>query len=198
MKYLLLGLVAWAAQPESYLYWIQPCAGEIAEQSGCEASDPELAAWAVEAWQRAGEGRFTVSRTAEENKARIRIYWVAGPAGMYGEARPILVEGRPGAEVYVRPNLSQLGREIDLAGRKDRLFRHAIVYLTCLHETGHALGLSHTAAFEDIMYYFGYGGDIVEYFARYRRKLASRADIRKTPGISPSDQARLAARHQKP
>ncbi len=33
------------------------------------------------------------------------------------------------------------------------------------------------------MYSFGYGGDILEYFARYRRKLSARQDIRKNPGI---------------
>ena len=114
---------------------------------------------------------------------------------MYGEARPLMVEGKPGAAVYVRPDLSQLGPEIDAAGRKDRLFRHAIVYLTCLHESGHAIGLSHTAAYEDIMYSFAFGGDLVEYFSRYRRKLGSRRDIRRQSGMSPSDQYRLRARY---
>ena len=113
---------------------------------------------------------------------------------MYGEARPIVVDRKPGAAVYVRPDLSQLGPEIDATGRRDPLFRHAIVYLTCLHESGHAIGLPHTAAYDDIMYNFGYGGDIVEYFARYRRKLTTREDIRKHSGISPSDQRRLGAR----
>jgi hypothetical protein len=73
----------------------------------------------------------------------------------------------------------------------DRLLRDAIVYLTCLHESGHALGLSHTAVFEDIMYSFQYGGDFNEYFGRYRRKLESRADIAKNSGMSGADRARL-------
>jgi len=63
-----------------------------------------------------------------------------------------------------------------------------------LHESGHALGLAHTANFDDIMYSFQYGGDITEYFARYRRKLASRDDIRKNSGLSTSDRARISAR----
>jgi len=43
------------------------------------------------------------------------------------------------------------------------------------------------------MYSFQYGGDIREYFARYRRQLSSRADIRKHSGMSAQDRLRLAA-----
>ena len=57
--------------------------------------------------------------------------------------------------------------------RLDALFRDTIVYLTCLHELGHALGLAHTADFADVMYFFGFGGDITEFFGRYRRTLRS-------------------------
>jgi hypothetical protein len=67
------------------------------------------------------------------------------------------------------------------------------VYLTCLHETGHALGLPHTRSFADIMYSFEYGGNIVEYFSRYRRKLQSRDDIQNVSGLSPEDERRLLA-----
>ena len=88
-----------------------------------------------------------------------------------------------GAEVYVRPS--------PLPVNGDRLLRDAIVYLTCLHESGHALGLPHTAVFADIMYSFQYGGDIEEYFGRYRRKLETRADIAKNSGMSPADRMRL-------
>ena len=73
------------------------------------------------------------------------------------------------------------------------LLRDAIVYLTCLHETGHALGLAHTAAFDDIMYSFQFGGDIAEYFGRYRRQLSARADIHKHAGMSDADRKHLAA-----
>jgi predicted Zn-dependent protease len=76
--------------------------------------------------------------------------------------------------------------------------RDTIVYLTCLHESGHALGLEHTAQFDDIMYSFQYGGDIPEYFGRYRRKLAKREDIRLNPGLSAADRAHLLERVAKP
>jgi len=84
--------------------------------------------------------------------------------------------------VYVRPDPGE------------GLLRETVVYLTCLHEAGHALGLSHTSEFDDIMYNFQFGGDISEYFGRYRRKLGRREDIRKNSGISGSDGERLRAR----
>ena len=37
------------------------------------------------------------------------------------------------------------------------------------------------------MYYFGFGGDIVDYFMRYRGRLMSRSDIPKYSGLSASD-----------
>ena len=62
-----------------------------------------------------------------------------------------------------------------------------------MHETGHALGLAHTAEFDDIMYSFQFGGNIPEYFGRYRRKLRTRADIQKNFGLSEADRKHLAA-----
>src|SRR6202034_3311746 len=70
------------------------------------------------------------------------------------------------------------------------------VYLTCLHESGHAFGLAHTRNFADIMYSFQYGGDIAAYFGRYRVRLKTRADIAGLSGISDADRVamRLALR----
>lgn len=86
------------------------------------------------------------------------MYWVSGRAGLYGQTRGTAL----GAGVYVRPNLDGLGPEILAMGAKDKLFRHTIVYLTALHELGHAIGMPHTKEFADIMYNFAFGGDIIE------------------------------------
>ena len=168
--------VLWAAAPSKYTYWIEACQEQ---KSVCQAGDPELAAWSLAAWQNASDGAIEFTPLKDREHARIRLYWATAEQGMYGEARPILVDGQKGAEVYVRP--APLGMEAD------KLLRDAVVYLTCLHETGHALGLPHTANFDDIMYSFQYGGDIPEYFARYRRKLTKREDIKKNSGLSEAD-----------
>ena len=178
----ILAFLLWScvAHATAYRYWVQPC---TSPESGCHRDDPELAQWAVEAWQAASGGALTFERVADEPRAHIRIYWANGNQGLYGETRPIQVGGVPGAEVYVLPTAGANG---------DALLRDAIVYLTCLHETGHALGLIHTAAFADIMYSFQYGGDIPEYFGRYRRLLSTRVDIRKHSGMSEADRKHLA------
>jgi hypothetical protein len=164
-------------------YWVEPCSRP---SSGCKASDPELAQWAMEAWQSASDGALKLEKTGDKSKAQIRVFWAEGERGMYGEARPIVVDGLRGAEVFVLPSIAP-------ADSPDALLREAIVYLTCLHETGHAIGLPHTAAFDDIMYSFQYGGDTGEYFARYRRQIQARGDIRKHSGLSPQDSKRVSA-----
>lgn len=152
---------------------------------GFRASDPELARWALEAWQRSADGlRF---ESSPERDALVRLYWAEPADERYGEVRPLVVGDRRGAAVYVRPDTDGLGAGIGARAARDALLRETIVYLTCLHELGHALGLVHTRDFRDIMYSFGYGGDLTEYFGRYRAPLRSRADIASVSGLSPSD-----------
>jgi hypothetical protein len=103
---------------------------------------------------------------------------------LYGETHPVTVDGRQGAEIYILP-------EGSAPPSADPLLRDAIVYLTFVHETGHALGLDHTANFEDIMYGFQFGGDIPAYFGRYRRLLQRRSDIARHSGLSDGDRKAL-------
>jgi hypothetical protein len=175
---------------ENFSYWIQPCSAEISAKASCVTADAQLARWALQAWRKVGSTKLAFS-SAPEDHARIRVYWAAGQMRLYGEARPIQVGGQRGAVIYVNPDVTQLGDEIAAAASDDRLLRDAIVYLTCVHESGHALGLTHTGKFEDIMYSFGFGGNIVEYFERYRHTLSARSDIRTHSGISDYDRERL-------
>ena len=161
-------------------------------QTGFRPPDRQLAQWAFEAWARSSENRLRFEAAAE-SIAVIRLYWAESNEGQYGEMRPLTVGGRRGAAVYIRPDVDSLGEDIARRARLDPLLRDSIVYLTCVHELGHALGLTHTSDFRDIMYFFGFGGDIVEYFERYRRQLRSRSDIAAVAGVSAADVSRLRA-----
>jgi hypothetical protein len=153
---------------------------------GYRESDRELAKLALDAWSResGGQLKFTEAKT---DGALIRIRWISPNEGLYGETQRVQVNGKAGAIVYVMPQVSAQGEPLASRAVQDNLLRETIVYLTCVHELGHAVGLQHTRKFDDIMYYFGYGGNIVDYFMRYRNKLQSRSDIAKYSGVSASD-----------
>lgn len=163
-----------------------------AANTGYRPADRELALWALQAWQRT-IGAGVHFQPAAESSALIRLYWVESNSGTYGEMQPVMVGGRQGAAVFIQPDVKSLGPDIARLVQSDALMRESIVYLTCLHEFGHALGLNHTRSYNDIMYYFGYGGDIPAYFNRYRSQLRSRSDIATVSGLSDADGSRIRA-----
>jgi hypothetical protein len=165
--------------------------GEGEAGSETRPGDRDLALWALKVWERTIGAAVRFEPASTERDALLRVYFVPASSGQYGEMRSLTVDGRRGAAVFVRPDVSALGPDIARAAGADALMRDTIVYLTCLHELGHAVGLSHTANFDDIMYFFGYGGDIVRFFDRYRRELRSREDIQKISGLSPADARRV-------
>jgi hypothetical protein len=156
-----------------------------------QPADNELAVWALKAWEQSAGGRLRFEASREQD-ALVRVHWVNAQDGLYGEMRPLFVNGRRGAEVFVRPDTEGLGGEIARLARTDPLMRDTIVYLTCVHELGHALGLEHTSDFDDIMYFFGFGGDIPGFFKRYRAQLKQRADIPMVSGLSAGDIERIS------
>jgi len=194
MKRLGAACMLWAATlpaAEVYNYRIQPCTDDMAVRSGCDVGDPELAQWALEAWQKAAGGGLRFVPADGQGDARVHIYWLGRKPQLYGDAHVVFLNGKRVWVIEVQPDLAQFGAQIAAAGRGDKLFRDTVVYLTCLHEIGHVLALPHTADFADIMYSFQYGGDVLEYFSRYRRALESRSDIRTHPGISEADGKRV-------
>ena len=130
----------------------------------------QLVERAMHTWSIASDGAFTLRRTFLERDAGIRVYF-NGAGGNYGETRPH-VNRTTGlideAEVAIAA---------DAPIQVDPLTRDIIVYLTALHELGHALGLEHTANFDDIMYLFRQPGDGPRYFGNYRKLLRSADDI---------------------
>ena len=154
---------------------------------GYRDSDRELAVFALNAWSRESQAQLKFTEAKTRDAALIRFRWISPAEGLFGETQRISIDGKPCAIVNVMPLVSVQGEPLAGASARDMLLRDTVVYLTCVHELGHAIGLSHTSQFQDIMYYFGFGGNILDYFMRYRSKLNSRSDIPKFSGLSASD-----------
>ena len=154
---------------------------------GYRQGDSELARMALTAWTRESGGKLKFVAAKSKDDALLRIRWISSHEGLFGETQRAIVKGHIGAIVNVMPEVSQLGEPLSSRAVGDALLRETIVYLTCVHELGHAVGLNHTRNFEDIMYSFAYGGDFVAYFMRYRSRLQTREDIAKFSGLSSRD-----------
>ena len=149
--------------------------------------------WAFDAWSKASNGKLQFVEVDTESDAPIRVDWAGRNNRKYGEMRVTEVDGKRGAEVFINTSTEGLGADVHARAMRDRLFRDSVVFLTCVHEIGHALGLSHTANFADIMYSFHYGGDVESYFQRYRRQVKKREQMRERSPLSENDIARLRA-----
>ncbi len=138
---------------------------------------------AMATWTAAADGRFTLVK-AWESTAPVRLHFMAADY-RYGvtQARSSRDTGfLVKAEVYVAAD----------AGR-DALERQIIVYLTALHEIGHALGMEHTTDINTIMYLFRQPGDGDKFFGAYRKRLKTADDIGSSiaTGLSVDDVAAL-------
>jgi hypothetical protein len=140
------------------------------DRQNLPARGDQLVERAMQTWGTASDGAFALRRTFVEGDAGIRVYF-NGAGGNYGETRPHVNRATgliDEAEVAIAA---------DAPIQVDSLTRDIIVYLTALHELGHALGLEHTVNFDDIMYLFRQPGDGPRYFGNYRRLLRSADDI---------------------
>jgi hypothetical protein len=140
---------------------------------------------ALQMWVEAAAGRLAFTRTSRQHEATLRVRFVTNGAGLYG-----------GTAAHVDPETRAIAAAdvmIAADAGTNPLERHIIIYLTALHEFGHALGLQHTDDFTSIMYQFSRPGDGERYFTGYRARLQSADDIgsASATGLSAKDIATL-------
>ena len=165
--------VRWATGA-TILVWI--------DQANAPAGASALVERAVATWASALGKSVALKRAVGLNDAVIRVRF-ASSRGLFGEARPQVdaTGAIVSADVVIATD----------TGGDDPVTQRIVLYLTALHELGHALGLRHTDNFADIMYSFRRPDDGERYFAAYRQRLKTAADIGSpaATGLSPSDLA---------
>ena len=154
------------------------------ETRSAPADGPRLVERAMKTWTEAASGRFTLTRAASRDDAPVRVFFISSNTN-YGETAPRADRANRrivSADVAINADVPA-----------DAFTARIIIYLTALHELGHALGLPHTDEFADIMYRFRRPDDGERYFAAFRQRLRSADDIGSVSasGLSPSDVAAL-------
>src|SRR5262249_49207099 len=139
---------------------------------------------AMKTWSDASNGELTLVRASTRADAAIRILFVQSDTN-YGEAAPRV---DPASGFIVRADVA-----INAAVPDDPMDARIIVYLTALHELGHALGLAHSDTFSAIMYRFRRPDDGARYFGADRSKVRSPDDVGSTraTGLDVEDVAAL-------
>jgi matrixin len=174
-----------AAQLAGAPHW--PAGARVAvwiDSSRAPANAAMLVERAMQAWTDASEGRVTLVRAATRADAAIRVLFVRSDT-TYGEAAPRV---DPGTGLIAHADVA-----INADVPDDPIDARIVVYLTALHELGHALGLPHSDTFSAIMYRFRRPDDGARYFGAYRRKLRAMNDVgsARATGLDPEDVAAL-------
>ncbi|HEV3138903.1 MAG TPA: matrixin family metalloprotease [Vicinamibacterales bacterium] len=178
-------VIAAIAQAPHTAHWQRGSAIAVWIDDARAPSDgPRLVERAMRAWTDAAAGRLTLTTSRAKDAAGIRVRFLPSDAN-YGETLP-RIDRRTGLIAS-----ADVAINADVAG--DAVTRQIVVYLTALHELGHALGLPHTDEFSDIMYRFQHPDDGERYFGAYRKKLRGIGDIGSSSatGLSPADIAAL-------
>jgi hypothetical protein len=165
---------------------------EAANKSGYRSSDDDLVVWALQEWERS-VNLLRFRRVEDTHAARIRVEWLpwAEDAAL-GRMEPSSDEGGAVASLIIRPDENRFRPTVRRRVKEDPLMRDVVLYYVCLHEVGHALGLSHSDNARDIMWP-GANGVTLPIYDRYRHHLMSRDDIPRVAWLSHDDIARVKA-----
>ena len=152
--------------------WIDP--------AGAPKGGDALVERAMKTWTDAAGGRFRLEQIASKDAAGIRVHFFTRD-WRYG-----MTQARPDPDTGL---IAEAEVVVAADADGDVLDHQIVVYLTALHELGHALGMAHTAEITDIMYLFRLPGDGDRFFGAYRKRLRSADDIGSTraTGLSADD-----------